>query len=387
MGVLFDPKDRHASDPDLSFSRQNMRRFGPYRVVEKIAGGGMAEIFKVERPEAPGAYFALKLIRADLAAETEFREMLIDEAKIASRLEHKNIARVLELHDNEGELGLILEYVSGIDLIRAQQLLRQRNTELPLDAALLILIDALEGLHSAHGVTDEAGELQHVVHRDVSPGNIMIDVDGEIRIVDWGIAGGKNRLAKTDTGHVKGKFRYMAPEQIVGNEASPATDIYSVSVTFWELLAGDRVYDSVELPELMMKVSKGQLPGLEKARTGLPRALLSVFRKATAPTPQRRYTTAAEYAEAIRSLKLIPDLAQTRERLKKLVVRACVTDVRRDYAQAIQKVRHVNAEPDDLEEALLRALEDPDRIEAISIKTDSLILAERVSRSGFGPRN
>jgi eukaryotic-like serine/threonine-protein kinase len=363
-----------------------MLQFGPFRVLEKIAGGGMAEIFKVERVDDPGKLLALKLIRADLAEESEFREMLIDEAKIASRLDHPNIARVMELHDHEGELGLILQYVSGIDLVRTQQLLRDRKTELPLDAALLILVDALDGLDFAHRICDDDGELLRVVHRDVSPGNVMIDSQGQIRIVDWGIAGGKNRVAKTDTGHVKGKFRYMAPEQIMGEEASPATDIYSASVTFWELLAGERVYGDIELPELMMKVSKGQLPGLERARNGLPRALVSVFRKATARLPERRYPNAAKFATALRALKLIPDEAKARERLKKLVMTACVTDGRRDFVHAVEKVRFVAGETGGLESALLRALEEPDRIEARRVDTKSLISAEAITRADFGIR-
>lgn len=371
------------TEDDLSNLRRETTSFGAYRILEKIAGGGMAEIYKVRRDDEPSELYALKLVRADRSDDPEFRQMLIDEAKIASRLRHPNIARVIELQEHSGELGLILQYVAGIDLIRAARALRERDEVLRLDAALYLLLEVLAGLEFAHQVRDDQGELLHVVHRDVSPGNIMIDVDGHVRIVDWGIARAKNRVAQTDVGHVKGKFRYMAPEQITGQAVGPAADIYSAMITFWELLANERAYDETELPQLMMKVSRGEAPRLEDARPGLPKKLLQVYKKATHKDPTRRYDSAGDLADDIEALELIGSIEEARARLRRLAVGARLADGRRRYERAVRDAK-VSASKDDLEGALLRALQEPDRVERVDLDDSQPVPAERLVPRGAG---
>ncbi len=371
------------SEDDLSNLRRETTSFGAYRILEKIAGGGMAEIYKVRRDAEPSELYALKLVRADRSDDPEFRQMLIDEAKIASRLRHPNIARVIELQEHSGELGLILQFVAGIDLIRAARALRERDEVLRLDAALYLLLEVLAGLEFAHQVRDDQGELLHVVHRDVSPGNIMIDVDGHVRIVDWGIARAKNRVAQTDVGHVKGKFRYMAPEQITGQAVGPAADIYSAMITFWELLANERAYDETELPQLMMKVSRGEAPRLEDARPGLPKKLLQVYKKATHKDPSRRYDSAGDLADDIEALELIGSIEEARARLRRLAVGARLADGRRRYERAVRDAK-VSASKDDLEGALLRALQEPDRVERVDLDDSQPVPAERLVPRGAG---
>ena len=372
------PPSGSFSPDDLALLRRQPRVFGAYRVVEKIAGGGMAEIFRVEAADGRSGPLALKLIRADRSDDHEFRQMLIDEAKIASRLTHPNIARVIELHDADGELGLILQYVDGIDLIRAERILRDRRTALAPDAAVLLLLEALDALEFAHNVRDDAGELLNVVHRDVSPGNIMIDLDGRIRIVDWGIARARNRMAHTEAGHVKGKFRYMAPEQITGQGVGPPTDLYSLAVTFWEILAGHRIYDDEDLPQLMMRVSKGDLPSLESARAGLPKGLHTVYKKATARDPAKRYKSARAFAEALEGLGVLEDEDAAREKLREVALAARLTDQRRGYERAVRKVRNA-PHAQELEGALLRALEEPDRVELIEVNSGKMLHADTLS--------
>ncbi len=371
------------SEDDLSNLRRETTSFGAYRILEKIAGGGMAEIYKVRRDAEPSELYALKLVRADRSDDPEFRQMLIDEAKIASRLRHPNIARVIELQEHSGELGLILQFVAGIDLIRAARALRERDEVLRLDAALYLLLEVLAGLEFAHQVRDDQGELLHVVHRDVSPGNIMIDVDGHVRIVDWGIARAKNRVAQTDVGHVKGKFRYMAPEQITGQAVGPAADIYSAMITFWELLANERAYDETELPQLMMKVSRGEAPRLEDARPGLPKKLLQVYKKATHKDPSRRYDSAGDLADDIEALELIGSIDEARARLRRLAVGARLAVGRRRYERAVRDAK-VSASKDDLEGALLRALQEPDRVERVDLDDSQPVPAERLVPRGAG---
>ena len=322
----------------------------------------MAEIYKVAKAEGKRREpFALKLIHADRSHDTEFRRMLVDEAKILLRLVHSNIGRVIELHECDGVLGLVLEYVDGIDLIRVQRALRERDARLPLDAAIFLLQEVLAGLEYAHEARDEDGELLHVVHRDVSPGNVMIDLEGRVRIVDWGIARARNRAAQTGVSSVKGKFRYMAPEQISRSNVSPATDVYAAAATFWELLAGRRIFDDIELPQLMMLVSKGQLPSLDRAREGLPAGIDAVYKRATARDPDRRYATARQFSDALDRLGLVRDRPKCRERLRRLALAARLADGRRAYERAVRDVR-VGATAEELEMALLRALAVPDRV-------------------------
>jgi len=357
---------------DLHSLRAGIVRFGPYRVVEQLAGGGMAEIYLVRAPSE--RLFALKLIRADRSDDAEFREMLVDEAKIASRLAHPNIARVIEIAEHDGQVGLILEFVDGIDLIRAQRVLRERGVPLSIEAAVALWIGVLEGLDFAHNVRDEAGALLHVVHRDVSPGNIMIDVDGRPRLVDWGIARAKNRAAHTDAGHVKGKFRYMAPEQISGLAVGPAADLYSSAMTFWELLANARIYDEVELPQLMLKVSKADVPDLDRARAGVPRGLLASWRAATHRDPERRPRSCLALADDLRGLGILRDGDRVREELAGIAIAARVSDGKRGYEKAVRRVKSLASA--DLEGALLRALESPDRVERVDTGENGLLDAD-----------
>lgn len=359
-------------------------KLGPYQVVDKIAGGGMAEIYKVFHEARPSEFLALKMIRADKSNDAEFRKMLVDEAKIAGRLRHPNIARVLGLHDQDGLMGLILEFVEGIDLIRAQAVLRERRARFPLPVAIHLLREVLAGLEFAHHVRDENGETLGVVHRDVSPGNIMVDVKGNVRIVDWGIARAKNRAAATDAGQVKGKFRYMAPEQITGNHSGPHTDVYASALTFWEILAGRRVYDELDVPQLMMKVSKGEAPPLPAARPDLPAELIAVYAKATAREPSRRFASAQEFHDALGQLPVAIDIESCKERLRQLPLAARLMDSRKGYERAVLQAKSV-ASAGNLEDAVLKALEEPDRVERVDVDWDALGEAERLRAKPRAP--
>jgi serine/threonine protein kinase len=354
------PRDRRG-DPD---------RFGPYGIVERIASGGMAEIYKVVHHAAPDHLYALKRIRSDCDEDIEFRRMLMDEATIASALNHPNVAQVLEVVQDDGQLGLILEYVDGLDLGRLKKHLKDKETTFSLELAIHIVKKVLDGLDYAHNAKDETGAYLNVVHRDVSPGNVMIDVRGHVKIVDFGIARAQNRLAKTEAGNVKGKFRYMSPEQIKGDYTGPATDVYSTAVCLWELLAGKRIYDDVSVAQLMIKVANAQVPSLNDARRGLPRTLHKVFKKATALREQDRYASARAFADALDSVLAEYDAERCRRELETLVREARQKESIGRFEQAVARAR-IAAE-NDLEGAILSALEEPDRVERVEISAIDL---------------
>lgn len=358
-------------------------RFGPYDVLDKIAGGGMAEIYKVRRTGEAHEYYALKRIRSDKNGDQSFVRMLLDEARIAVRLIHPNIARVIALEEHGGDHGLILEFVDGVDLLQVQRVLKERNALLPIPVGVHLLEQVLHGLHFAHTVTDEKGDRLQVVHRDVSPGNVMVDVDGEVKIVDWGIARAKNRYVKTSAGNIKGKFRYMPPEQITNQEVGPYTDIYAAAVTFWELMAARRIYDGSEVAHFMMKVANGEVPSLHEARADVPRELERIYRKATAKRPSDRFGSALEFAEALREVPGRMRPVEAKSVLSTFPRDARIFETRRTYESAVARAR--DASTGDLEGALLRALEDPDRVERVDVDWDSLSSAEKLRKRGAEP--
>jgi serine/threonine-protein kinase len=189
-----------------------------------------------------------------------------------------------------------------------------------------------------------------------------------VKIVDFGIARAQNRLAKTEAGNVKGKFRYMSPEQIKGDVTGPATDVYSTAICLWELLAGKRIYDEVSVAQLMIKVANAQVPSLNDARRGLPRNLHKVFKKATALKEAERYASARAFADALDSALAEYDAERCRRELESLVREAQQKESRGRFEQAVARAR-IAAE-NDLEDAILSALEDPDRVERVDVPVD-----------------
>jgi serine/threonine protein kinase len=194
-----------------------------------------------------------------------------------------------------------------------------------------------------------------------------------VKIVDFGIARAANRLAKTEAGNVKGKFRYMAPEQIKGLAVGPCTDVYSTAVLLWELLSGKRIYDDVSVGQLMIKVANADVPKLAEARAGLPNALLPVFQKATALEPADRYASARAFADALDRVLFEYDAERCRRELRELVRSARATERQKGLERAVVRARcAATNDLDDLEEALLRALEQPDRVERVDVDWDRL---------------
>jgi serine/threonine protein kinase len=370
-------EQRSISARPQSDRRGDLDRFGAYKVLEKIASGGMAEIYKAYHKEWPEELVALKRIRPDCDDEPEFKKMMMDEAKIASVLDHPNIARVLGVEQSGDQLGLILEYVDGLDLGRVKRLAKEKGHQFSLEVTIHIVREVLEGLDFAHNAKDERGDYLNVVHRDISPGNVMIDVEGRVKIVDFGIARASNRLAKTEAGNVKGKFRYMAPEQIKGLAVGPYTDVYSTAVLLWELLAGRRIYDEVNVGQLMIKVANAEVPRLADARADLPPALHQVFAKATALDPVDRYASARAFADAVDRVLDEYDTERCKSELRELVLSARASDGQRGLERAVVRARFAaERDLDDLERALLRALEKPDRVERVPIDWDTLETAD-----------
>ena len=344
--------------------RPDLDRFGPYLVVDSIATGGMAQIYKVRHEADPTVFYALKCIRPDCDDDPEFRRMLLDEARITGQLDHPNINQVVEVVRFGGRVALLLEHVEGIDLVGLKRHLRHLQKPLSLPLVLHILREVLAALDYAHRAGSVEGAPLQVVHRDVSPGNVMIDVHGRVILIDFGIARAQGRLAQTEVGSVKGKFRYMAPEQIKGADVRAPADIYAAAVLLWELLSGRRIHDDVPVAKLMMRVANAEVPPLAEARPGLPEGLARVYARATALVPEARFQTAADFADALRDAYEI-DEESCRAQLAEYALAGSSIDQHRSYAQAVARAR-IAAEHG-LEDAILSALEDPDRVERVEM--------------------
>ncbi len=225
----------------ISPNRTSPLWLGKYKLISKIGSGGMSEVYRAKL-YGPGGYekdVAIKLLLPHLAGEQEFLKMLMDEARIASLLDHPNIVHIFELGEFERVHYISMEYVEGYDLRNILRLIGK----LPEDIVVFILIETLKALDYAHSMKDKDGNPLNIVHRDISPQNILVRKDGIVKLTDFGIARARGRLATTRTGFIKGKLSYMSPEQIEGRTIDGRSDLFSLALVVIELLTGEKVFD------------------------------------------------------------------------------------------------------------------------------------------------
>ena len=293
------------------------RRFGRYRLGPQLGSGGMATVsFAV----ATGAHgfakpVAIKRIHPDCAAEIDHGRALRAEAKIASRIRHPNVVAVLDVVEHDEQSGIVLEYVHGESL---SSLLREASTRglaIPLGVGVAIIVDALRGLHAAHIAVDDQGNHLNVVHRDVSPQNMIVGADGVTRVLDFGISKAVSRTTTTRDGGLKGKLRYMSPEQ-VGGDVSAASDVYAAGLVLWETLVGRSPFEDADNPgRLIALVLGGVSEAPSSLRQGVPASVDIVVARALAPLPSGRFPSAAAMADALEA----SGLAATRPEVALLV--------------------------------------------------------------------
>lgn len=255
----------------------------------------MAEIFLARVPtELGGAkLFVVKKILPEFASNSRFCDLLITEAKLAARLTHANVVQVVDLGRVDDELFIAMEYVEGFDL---NDLLRQcsrQKVSLPVEFALLIVTEALRGLDYAHRRTAENGQALGIIHRDVSPSNILISVEGEVKVCDFGIAHANDVTATQTEGTIQGKAGYMSPEQARGESLDVRADVFSVGVILWELLAGRRMYRASENETLLDVAKRGQHDELPSRDLPEEQLLTSIVEKALASSAADRYPSAS----------------------------------------------------------------------------------------------
>ena len=287
------------------------RLVGRYALFDAIASGGMATVHfgRLLGPAGFSRTVAIKRLHESYASDADFVAMFMDEARLAARVRHPNVVPTLDVVALDQELLLVMEYVAGESLSNLLKGTRTLGKPAPIPVVVDILIHALSGLHAAHEAVDEAGQPLAIVHRDVSPQNILVGADGVARVLDFGVAKAIGRSQETRGGQVKGKLRYMAPEQIRGKEVTRAVDIYAASIVLWEALTGQRLFQGDSDAAVMFQVVDGRPEPPSRIRREVSPALDAIVVRGLSPKPGDRYATALEMASALEAV--IPALPRS----------------------------------------------------------------------------
>jgi hypothetical protein len=290
---------------------------GRYDFLLPIASGGMATVWASRLRGARGftKMFAIKTMLPDLSEDPDFQRMFLDEAGIASRIHHPNVVETLELGEHAGLLYIVMEWVDGVTL-GALLKAAPRSGHTPLPIGLKILIDACQGVHAAHELRDEENRPLGLVHRDVSPPNILMTYDGEVKLADFGVAKASQLNApRTRTGIIKGKFRYIAPEQYANTTVDRRTDIFALGIILYQLTTGRHPWNAESGPESLERMmSMPPIPPGLFAR-GYPEELERIVLRAISREPAQRFQTAAELGDALRGFAASLGWQATREHL------------------------------------------------------------------------
>ena len=277
------------------------RQFGPYSLVKKIASGGMAEIYLAQTQGIEGfqKHLVLKMIHPKWSQDQSFVSMLVEEAKLAVHLNHANIAQIFDLGQQDGQYYIAMEYVDGKDLFQLLVRTSELDSYLPFDVAAHITEQVASALHYAHDRRDPQGRNLQLIHRDVSPQNLIVSVHGEVKLIDFGIAKATMRPGHTQVGIIKGKFYYMSPEQAWGRPLDRRTDIFSLGICLHEMLTGQMLYADDDQMRLLEKVRAADVPRPSDLRPGVPPELDTICMRALARDADKRFQTGFDFQRAL----------------------------------------------------------------------------------------
>ena len=294
-------------------------RLGNYEPLMELANGGMARVYAARQIGAAGfeRLVVIKRVHQHLLTSREFRDMFRDEARVASLIHHPNVVPVIDVVEWEGELLLVMEYVDSSALATFLKVVNRAEVRIPPAVAVRIITDTLGGLHAAHEVVDMRGVRLELVHRDVSPQNILVAADGSSRLIDFGVAKARHRITQTRSGSLKGKYAYMAPEQLRGVTVDQRADIFSAGAVLFETLTGKAVFRGETEFDTMRMIVEERVPNPSELVAGIPAALDAVVQRALDRDPNRRFQSASEMLE---HLEAAMRPASSRE------VAACIED-------------------------------------------------------------
>lgn len=287
--------------PKLLASDGEGERLDRFELVAELASGGMATVFLARLSGVAGfqRLVAIKRLHPHLAKEPDFIEMFLDEARLAARIHHPNVVPIQEVGESKAGYYLVMDYVEGDTLARLLARAAQTKTTIPWGVTIRILLDTLAGLHAAHELKDDLGQPLAIVHRDVSPQNILVGSDGIARITDFGVARAASRLSTTRSGQLKGKLAYMAPEQARGDEIDRRADIFSCGIVLWEALALKRLFKGDGEAQTLNRVLYDPIAPPSTQRPDVPKALEDVCMRALDRDVSKRFPTAEAFADEL----------------------------------------------------------------------------------------
>lgn len=267
-----------------------------YRVVQRIAAGGMAEVFRAESAGLEGfkKKVAIKRVLPHLSEKKQFIGMFLDEARLSAHLSHSNCVQVFDIGVGDNTYFIVMEYVDGADLKATIEYTRKHYRTFPVEEAVAICVKICEGLAYAHELKDDNGEPLNIVHRDMSPPNVLITRYGEVKIVDFGLAKANSQLEQSEPGIIKGKFSYLSPEAALGHSVDARTDVFAVGIILWEMLAGRRLFLGETDLETVRQVQAAKIPSIRELNPDVPPELEQVLLASLARDPAVRYQTARD---------------------------------------------------------------------------------------------
>jgi len=276
-------------------------RIGAYEILAPLKSGGMATLF-VGRRLGPAGFVrpvAIKVVHPHLASDRSFVEMFLDEARLSARIQHPNVVHVEELGEQNGVFYLAMEYVHGCSLSQFLRQLALGGRGMSPEIACAIAMKVADGLHAAHETADASGQLLGVVHRDISPQNVLLSYDGHVKLIDFGVAKARGRSQETDGVSMKGKLRYMAPEQAWGQPVDRRTDVYALGIVLWESLTHKRLFGASDDFVALEQVRAPMIPAPSRLAPGVAPALDEAMLTALARDPEARFQTAQAFRRAI----------------------------------------------------------------------------------------
>ena len=269
-------------------------RLGRYEILHALGVGGMAEIYlaRITGIESFERRVALKRMKPSLARNRSYQMMFLDEARLQALLHHGNIAQAHELCFDGESYFYAMEYVRGLDLRRLMRRCWANGIPFPADHAARVAIETAAGLHAAHEAIDHDGTPANIIHRDVSPANILLSMDGCVKLIDFGVAKAARRQTETDAGQAKGKVSYMSPEQCRGIEVDRRADVFALGIVLWELTVGRRLFTGKTDYEILDNIAFVRVPAPSAVVAGYPLELEAIVMRCLALDPARRYPTA-----------------------------------------------------------------------------------------------
>ncbi len=311
-------------------------KLGRYELLSQIAQGGMASVWAARQTGSHGfrKTVAIKTILPNLSDDPQFERMFLTEAKFTMRVTHPNVAQTLDLGEENGLLYLVMEWIDGESLSSLLKAAKNAETPLPLKLGVLVCARACRGLHAAHEVTDEEDRPVGIVHRDVSPQNVMVTYDGQVKVLDFGVAKGQLEGSATQTGMFKGKIPYMAPEQAVGGKIDRRTDVFAMGTLLYRVTVGQHPFMGANQSATLNNVIQGlhELP--TKIDVSFPQTLEQIIERCLAKEPDHRYQTIEEVADALE--QLLPQLGGATEQELGAFVKRHLGEVRKQRREAMR---------------------------------------------------